>query len=103
MPPISRRCASSILTEPGAGTALTLPLESAGSDAALVPHPHQLAARDRILAARDAGRWGFLLGDRTGLGKTLAAWLAVAAMPEQDILVICPRGAIPHWRRTIAL
>jgi hypothetical protein len=69
----------------------------------LIPHPHQLEARDRILAAREAGRWGFLLGDRTGLGKTLAAWLAIAAMPEEDILVICPRGAIPHWRRTIAL
>jgi len=72
-------------------------------DAVLIPHPHQLEARDRILAAREAGRWGFLLGDRTGLGKTLAAWLAIAAMPEEDILVICPRGAIPHWRRTIAL
>jgi hypothetical protein len=72
-------------------------------DAAFVPHPHQLEARDRILAAREAGRWGFLLGDRTGLGKTLAAWLAIGAMPEADILIICPRGAIPHWRRTIAL
>jgi hypothetical protein len=72
-------------------------------DAALIPHPHQLEACDRILAARSAARWGFLLGDRTGLGKTLAAWLAIAAMPEADILIICPRGAIPHWRRTIAL
>jgi hypothetical protein len=67
------------------------------------PHAHQLEARDRILAARAAGRRGFLLGDRTGLGKTLSAWLAVAAMPERDVLIVCPRGAIPHWRRTIAL
>jgi hypothetical protein len=77
--------------------------QSVGVDSILVPHPHQLEARDRILAARGAGRWGFLLGDRTGLGKTLAAWLAIAAMPEADVLVVCPRGAIPHWRRTIAL
>lgn len=76
----------------------------AQTDAALfLPHGHQLEARDRILAARAAGRRGFLLGDRTGLGKTLSAWLAVAAMPEQDVLIVCPRGAIPHWRRTIAL
>jgi type III restriction/modification enzyme restriction subunit len=76
---------------------------AAGPATPFVPHPHQLEARDRILAARRAGRWGFLLGDRTGLGKTLSAWLAVAAMPEREVLVVCPRGAIPHWRRTIAL
>jgi hypothetical protein len=74
----------------------------AAPEAPLVPHPHQIEARDRILAARAAGRWGFLLGDRTGLGKTLSTWLAVAAMPERDVLIVCPRGAIPHWRRTIA-
>jgi hypothetical protein len=67
------------------------------------PHPHQLVARDGILAARAGGAPGFLLGDLTGLGKTLSAWLALSAMPEQDILVICPNGAIPQWRRTMAL
>lgn len=67
-----------------------------------VPRPHQLAARDAILAARAAGRGGFLLGDLTGLGKTLSAWLAIAAMPEDEVLIICPKGAIPQWRRTIA-
>lgn len=68
-----------------------------------VPRPHQLTARDAILAARAAGRSGFLLGDLTGLGKTLSAWAAVALMPEREVLVICPKGAIPQWRRTIAL
>lgn len=67
-----------------------------------VARPHQAAARDAILAARAAGRPGFLLGDLTGLGKTLSAWLALAAMPETEILVICPKGAIPQWRRTMA-
>lgn len=67
-----------------------------------VPRPHQLEARDAIVAARRAGRPGFLLGDLTGLGKTLSAWLALSAMPEEDVLVICPKGAIPQWRRTIA-
>jgi hypothetical protein len=67
-----------------------------------VPRPHQEAARDAILSARASGRPGFLLGDLTGLGKTLAAWLAVSAMPETEILIVCPKGAIPQWRRTMA-
>jgi len=67
----------------------------------LVPRPHQLAARDAILAARSAGRPGFLLGDLTGLGKTLSVWSAIAAMPEAEVLIVCPKGAMPQWRRTI--
>lgn len=39
----------------------------------------------------------------TGLGKTLAVWCAVAALPEHDVLIVCPKGAIPQWRHTIAL
>lgn len=66
------------------------------------PRAHQLEARDRILAARARGEPGFLLGDLTGLGKTLSAWLAIAAMPEDEVLIVCPKGGIPQWRRTIA-
>ena len=68
-----------------------------------VPRDHQREARDRILRARQEGRPGFLLGDQTGLGKTLSAWLAVAAMPEREVLIVCPKGGMPQWRRTIAL
>ena len=69
----------------------------------LVPRPHQVAARDAILAAaRAAGKPGFLLGDLTGLGKTLSVWSAVAAMPEAEVLIVAPKGALPQWRRTIA-
>ena len=68
----------------------------------LEPRPHQREAADAILAARAAGRPGFLLGDLTGLGKTLSAWAALAAMPEAEVLVVCPKGAMPQWRRTIA-
>ena len=76
---------------------------SAASDLPdLVPRPHQAVARDAILAARLAGRPGFLLGDLTGLGKTLSAWAAVAAMPEADVLIVAPKGALPQWRGTIA-
>ena len=66
------------------------------------PRPHQIAARDAILEARRGGRSGFLLGDLTGLGKTLSAWSALAAMPEDEVLIVCPKGAMPQWRRTIA-
>lgn len=76
--------------------------EAAGSPEAFVPRAHQIEARDAILAHRAAGRPGFLLGDRTGLGKTLSVWLAVAAMPEDEVLVVCPKSALAHWRRTIA-
>ena len=66
-----------------------------------VPRPHQGVACDAILDARRLGRPGFLLGDLTGLGKTLAVWLALAAMPEDEVLIVCPKGAMPQWRRTI--
>ncbi len=71
-------------------------------DFLFTPRPHQCEARDRILAARAAGTPGFLLGDLTGLGKTLSVWLAILAMPEDDVLIICPKGGMPQWRRTMA-
>lgn len=71
--------------------------------ALFVPHDHQVAACEAILAARRDGRPGFLLGDLTGLGKTLSVWRAVAAMPEPEVLIVGPKGAMPQWRRTIRL
>jgi hypothetical protein len=67
-----------------------------------VPRPHQAEAARAILDARAAGRPGFLLGDLTGLGKTLSIWSALAAMPEDEVLIVCPKGAMPQWRHTIA-
>src|SRR6478752_5311189 len=67
-----------------------------------VPRPHQTEARAAILAAQAGRRPGFLLGDLTGLGKTLSVWSALSDMPEDEILILCPKGAIPQWRRTIA-
>src|SRR5215217_449136 len=71
-----------------------MPRESGGM--IFIPRPHQLAARDAILGARREGRPGFLLGDLTGLGKTLSVWAALAAMPEDEILVVCPKGGMPQ-------
>ena len=66
------------------------------------PRPHQRVATAAILTAHEAGRPGFLLGDLTGLGKTLSVCTALAALPEREVLVVCPKGAMPQWRRTIA-
>ncbi len=68
----------------------------------LIPRLHQVEAARAILAARAAGKPGFLLGDMTGLGKTLSVWSALTRMPEADVLIVCPKGAMPQWRRTIA-
>ncbi|KQP29546.1 restriction endonuclease subunit R [Methylobacterium sp. Leaf102] len=68
----------------------------------LVPRPHQEEAARTILEARADRKPGFLLGDMTGLGKTLSVWSALARMPESEILIVCPKGAMPQWRRTIA-
>jgi hypothetical protein len=67
-----------------------------------VARPHQQQARAAILGARAQGRPGFLLGDLTGLGKTLSAWSAISDMPEGELLILCPKGGIPQWRHTIA-
>ena len=69
--------------------------------AQMIARPHQVAASRAILAARAAGRPGFLLGDTTGLGKTLSVWGAVAAMPEREVLIVCPKGAMPCWARAL--
>ena len=63
--------------------------------------PHQEEARDAIVAARAEGSDSFILGDETGVGKTLSAWLAVAGMAERTLLVVAPPGALPQWRRTL--
>src|SRR3954463_6322480 len=80
---------------------MSMPRES--GQMIFVPRPHQLAACHAILTARREGRPGFLLGDLTGLGKTLSVWTALAAMPEDEILIVCPKGGMPQWRRTMAL
>ncbi len=68
----------------------------------VVLRPHQASAVGAILAARAAGRAGFLLADEVGLGKTISAWEAVLRMPDAEaVLVVCPLAVIAHWRRTI--
>jgi len=69
---------------------------------AIVLRPHQEEAVTSILAAKEAGRAGFLLADDVGLGKTITAWAAVLRMKRaRRVLVVCPLAVVAHWRRTI--
>jgi hypothetical protein len=64
---------------------------------------HQKAAAKAVLAAKKAGRSGFLIADDVGLGKTIETWVSVLAMRDvETVLVVCPLAVVAHWRRTIA-
>lgn len=77
------------------------------------PHPHQLEAAEGIKGSYNTGKAGFLLADKTGLGKTISALYGVDMIASQEgfgsdteqgkakTLIVCPKGAIPQWRETI--
>lgn len=79
---------------------------AAASKVVMRPRPHQTEAIHAIDAAARHGFRGFLCADDVGLGKTLSSLYGIyAALGEQqraNILIICPKGAIPHWRDTIS-
>lgn len=65
--------------------------------------PHQVEAVKEITAAKKAGRAGFLLGDETGIGKTITSIGAALAMPGvARVLVLAPLSTLPAWRTTIS-
>src|SRR5690242_12274646 len=71
-----------------------------------VPRPIQLEAASAIAAAASAGRRGFLEADDVGTGKTISCYLGMLEVaeirPMKTLLIVCPKSAIPHWRRTVA-
>jgi hypothetical protein len=71
-----------------------------------VPRPIQLEAASAIVAAAAAGRRGFLEADDVGTGKTISCYLGMLEVaelrPMETLLIVCPKSAIPHWRRTVA-
>ena len=79
---------------------MTMPRESGGM--IFIPRPHQLAARDAILAARREGRPGFLLGDLTGLGKTFRCGQRSLQCPTTTSWSSAPkvgcRSGAERWR-----
>ena len=68
----------------------------------MVLRPHQVEARDAILAAMDAGRSSILVADDVGVGKSAPAAEAALDSEPDSVLIVCPMHAIAHWRNTIA-
>jgi len=60
----------------------------------LTPRPYQIEGRDFL-----AGRRFALLADEMRLGKTPQAIMAADQIDAQNIVVVCPAIAVPHWER----
>lgn len=63
------------------------------------PLPHQAFLLDKILSAE---RFGHVLADDVGLGKTIEAGLLITCLlrrePPQRILIVCPAGLATQWQ-----
>lgn len=71
---------------------------------------HQRKAAESIYKHFSSGSRGFLLADKTGLGKTLSGLAGITASAKSigfdnankaKLLIVCPKSAIPQWRNTI--
>lgn len=71
---------------------------------------HQKEGVEAIRASAAAGWRGFLEADATGLGKSLVGLLGAnevaklrgfSPTKKAKLVIICPNGAIAHWRNTI--
>lgn len=67
--------------------------------AVVQPLPHQVHVVDRVVSGN---RFGHVLADDVGLGKTFEAGLVIASLLRQDppprILIICPAGLALQWQ-----
>jgi len=67
--------------------------------AAVQPLPHQAYLIDKVFAAE---RFGHVLADDVGLGKTIEAGLLMTCLmrrePPQRIMIICPAGLALQWK-----
>jgi len=76
----------------------------------MTPRPHQKTAIKKIVACGKAGWRGFILADNVGIGKSLEAAIGAYGVAQlkgftpakkANLLIICPKAVIPHWRNTI--
>lgn len=79
-------------------------------DGYYTPKPHQVEAIESIKNTAAAGWRGFLEADMTGLGKSISGLMGASevatlkgftANNKAKVLIICPNGAIAHWKNTI--
>ena len=66
---------------------------------AVEPQPHQAFLLEKVWGG---GRFGHLLADDVGLGKTIEAGLIIASLLQQRadarVLIICPAGVALQWQ-----
>jgi hypothetical protein len=74
------------------------------------PRDHQLEAGKEIAKSYGEGWRGFILADKTGVGKTLSGLHGICVIAKREgftpkkkakMLVVCPKGVIPQWRNTL--
>ncbi len=67
--------------------------------AAVQPLPHQAFLLDKVLAT---DRFGHVLADDVGLGKTIEAGLLITCLmrrdPPQRVMIVCPAGLALQWK-----
>lgn len=67
--------------------------------AAVQPLPHQAFLLDKVLST---DRFGHVLADDVGLGKTIEAGLLITCLmrrdPPQRIMIVCPTGLALQWQ-----
>ncbi len=63
------------------------------------PLPHQVHVLDRVVSGN---RFGHVLADDVGLGKTIEAGLVITSLlrrePPQRVLIVCPAGLALQWQ-----
>ncbi len=63
------------------------------------PLPHQVHVLDRVVSGN---RFGHVLADDVGLGKTIEAGLIITSLlrsePPQRMLIVCPAGLALQWQ-----
>lgn len=86
------------------------PVSLVRSQTIFKPREHQVEGAKHIFKAWGTGHPGFLLADKTGVGKTLTTLTGITAIAKKagftpqkkaKLLVICPKGVIPVWRQTL--
>ncbi len=74
-------------------------LTSCFTRSVIQPLPHQVYVLDRVVAGN---RFGHVLADDVGLGKTIEAGLVITSLlrrePPQRILIVCPAGLALQWQ-----
>ena len=64
-----------------------------------MPLPHQAFVLEKILTHR---RFGHVIADDVGMGKTIEAGLIIATLRQRDpqcrVMVLCPAGVVLQWQ-----